>query len=187
VSATLYTTDGTNITWEAYSANSANVFSTKTLIATGTLTTPASSYVARTFSFTASSAVSNGLEIRFKFGALLSGKQGAIGAVQLEKGTAASPFEYRLYGTELALCQRYFTSATFGATRYGRDTAAGRGSVVWVDFPVEMRAAPSTTQVTAGGVGPQTITPTTRSLSVSAGSNGGDMAVLSSYTASAEL
>jgi hypothetical protein len=28
--------------------------------------------------------------------------------VQLEEGTAASPFENRLYGTELALCQRYY-------------------------------------------------------------------------------
>jgi hypothetical protein len=114
VSANLYTTDGTNITWEAYSANSTNVFSSKTLIATGTLSTPAGSYVARTFSFTASSAVSNGLEIRFKFGALLSGKQGAIGAVQLEKGATATSFDYRSFGTELALCQRYYE--VIGAT-----------------------------------------------------------------------
>ena len=28
--------------------------------------------------------------------------------MQLETGSAASPFEYRQYGTELALCQRYF-------------------------------------------------------------------------------
>jgi hypothetical protein len=30
-----------------------------------------------------------------------------ITGVQLEAGTTASPFEYRQYGTELALCQRY--------------------------------------------------------------------------------
>ena len=31
-----------------------------------------------------------------------------ITGVQLEKGTQATSFEYRQYGTELALCQRYF-------------------------------------------------------------------------------
>lgn len=40
----------------------------------------------------------------------LLGTNGAtfyITGVQLEAGTTASPFEYRQYGTELALCQRY--------------------------------------------------------------------------------
>ena len=31
-----------------------------------------------------------------------------ITGVQLEKGTTATPFEFRPYGTELALCQRYY-------------------------------------------------------------------------------
>ena len=34
-----------------------------------------------------------------------------ITGVQIEKGSAASPFEYRHYGTELALCQRYYQVA----------------------------------------------------------------------------
>jgi hypothetical protein len=37
-----------------------------------------------------------------------SGATFYITGVQLEAGTTASPFEYRQYGTELALCQRYY-------------------------------------------------------------------------------
>jgi len=36
-----------------------------------------------------------------------------ITGVQLEVGTTASPFEYRQYGTELVLCQRYFEQVSF--------------------------------------------------------------------------
>jgi hypothetical protein len=39
--------------------------------------------------------------------------------VQLEKGTTATSFDYRPYGTELALCQRYFE------TSYAQGTAVG--------------------------------------------------------------
>ena len=39
--------------------------------------------------------------------------------VQLEKGTQATSFDYRPYGTELALCQRYFQKFQNGATPTG--------------------------------------------------------------------
>lgn len=42
----------------------------------------------------------------------------AIAGVQLEAGTTASPFEYRQYGTELALCQRYFDVLLAANTDY---------------------------------------------------------------------
>jgi hypothetical protein len=38
-----------------------------------------------------------------------------ITGVQLEKGSTATSFDYRPYGTELQLCQRYFWSATGGS------------------------------------------------------------------------
>ena len=40
--------------------------------------------------------------------AITSGEYVEISEVQMEVGNVATPFEYRLYGEELALCQRYF-------------------------------------------------------------------------------
>ena len=77
-----------------------------------------------------------------------------ITGVQLEAGTAASPFEYRQYGTELALCQRYFAK-TFPQTVA---PANGLGTNYFLGyspnstnphtilkFPVTMRSAPTCT------------------------------------------
>jgi hypothetical protein len=65
-----------------------------------------------------------------------------ITGVQLESGAAATPFERRSYGTELALCQRYFevgTSAFFG---YHLATG-GIGS--HVSYAATKRAVPTVT------------------------------------------
>jgi hypothetical protein len=63
--------------------------------------------------------------------------------VQLEKGSTATSFDYRPYGTELALCQRYF---------YNLVAAAASGSsTTKVEFyyqhPTPMRTAPTLTVV----------------------------------------
>ena len=63
-----------------------------------------------------------------------------ITGVQLEAGTTASPFEYRQYGTELFLCQRYYS------TVYVAMDAAGNGfGAQGVTFPATMRTQPSWT------------------------------------------
>ena len=67
--------------------------------------------------------------------------------VQLEKGSTATDFEYRSYGEELALCQRYFqvmpiAGSIGGAWGACYNTSAGR---VWWQLPVQMRATPSMT------------------------------------------
>jgi len=46
-----------------------------------------------------------------------------ITGVQLEKGATATPFENRLYGTELALCQRYYETNIAPGTAVGNNAA----------------------------------------------------------------
>lgn len=72
---------------------------------------------------------------------------GTCGNVQLEVGSTATSFDYRPFGTELALCQRYYYQITAGGSAYtqfgaGRafSTTAGNGIV---PFPMPMRTAPT--------------------------------------------
>ena len=48
-----------------------------------------------------------------------------ITGVQLEKGSTATSFDYRPYGTELALCQRYFYKTYNTEVAVGTSTAVG--------------------------------------------------------------
>jgi hypothetical protein len=78
-----------------------------------------------------------------------------ITGVQLEVGSTATSFDYRPYGTELALCQRYFYKVTNGGNDnpicmiagYSTGTGVGVGYGV-LSFPVIMRTAPDIYQVT---------------------------------------
>jgi hypothetical protein len=71
-----------------------------------------------------------------------------VAGVQLEEGSAASPFEYRDYGTELALCQRYFYICglfNFGTNAYYQGYYGGSNAVWNIRYPVQMRATPVAT------------------------------------------
>ena len=68
-----------------------------------------------------------------------------ITGVQLEAGSVATPFERRPYGTELALCQRYYQLLSGTFTDYG---VSGKTQATYWTFPVVMRATPT---VTLGG------------------------------------
>ena len=69
--------------------------------------------------------------------------------VQLEKGTVATPFEYRLYGTELALCQRYFQYVSqYIEYQIG---ATGTFASPRIPFAVPMRSAPTYTITSNSG------------------------------------
>jgi len=82
-----------------------------------------------------------------------------ITGVQLEKGSTATSFDLRPYGTELALCQRYFSSSFVVGTApsnaqnyitngFGGGLATYSANVAWTEtmkFPVSMRTTPTMT------------------------------------------
>ena len=79
-----------------------------------------------------------------------------ITGVQLEKGSTATSFDYRPYGTELALCQRYFeksydigtapaTNTTTGFWTMAGSTNQANNMLLPIRWKVEKRAAPTVT------------------------------------------
>jgi hypothetical protein len=110
--------------------------------------------VGSTYSATAGSWTSTNFIFSATGATSVVGTNGAtfyITGVQLETGTVATTFEYRPYGTELALCQRYFQSwggvtssdyAPWSGLGYNSTTAEG-----CFTFIVPFRGAPSLTQV----------------------------------------
>jgi hypothetical protein len=66
--------------------------------------------------------------------------------VQIEAGKTATPFEYRQFGTELALCQRYCCNVSVG---FGVATSATAVQLS-MQYPVTMRAGPSTVTAPQG-------------------------------------
>jgi len=107
---------------------------------------------------------SKSFSLEFVLGAHVNTDGYEITGIQIELGTVATPFEHRSYGTELALCQRYYSNkfkTTFGTI------GTANSAVFTLAFPVQMRANPtvnlstgSTFGIDAFGVGTTNITPT---------------------------
>jgi len=69
-----------------------------------------------------------------------------ITGVQLEAGSVATPFERRPFGTELALCQRYYYRAVASGNQSPFGNAFNDSTTVAVGvtfFPVQLRVAPT--------------------------------------------
>jgi hypothetical protein len=135
----------TTVTWTASYATSANTWSAKTTISSGTFTVTSSlaNYSAQ---IVVPAAATTGIEILFTVGAQTSGTW-VIGNAQFEPSTTvATSFDYRPYTTELQLCQRYyFKSLPGNATILSSGLSVFSTTIAQAMyvFPVSMRIAPS--------------------------------------------
>jgi len=83
---------------------------------------------------------------------------GTLSLVQLEEGSTATPFEHRMYGQELSLCQRYFQmlggDTTFSASHAWATGAVFNTTDCWMSYqlPTTMRASPTITNDISSGV-----------------------------------
>lgn len=152
----------TSVTWTAWYANTANTFGTlasptRTSIATGTFTVT-STLTRYNANITIPSAATTGIEIELSVGAQLATTTWAIGNIQLERGTVATPFEYLPIGATVFLSQRYYEKsfpigiapaqnlglAQSGASRFIAGKAAATAQYGHIKFAVPKRASPTT-------------------------------------------
>lgn len=90
-----------------------------------------------------------------------SGATFYITGVQLEVGSSATGFEYRQYGQELALCQRYYETSITGVAVGNAVTAPSRQVATsftstslnqYISFKVTKRSVPTINTYTASGL-----------------------------------
>jgi len=135
----------TTVTWTASYATTANTWSAKTTISSGTFTVTSSlaNYSAQ---IVVPAAATTGIEILFTVGAQTSGTW-VIGNAQFEPSTTvATSFDYRPYTTELALCQRYYyrQQAVGTSDFFGAGLCTATTTVVAISsFPTTMRTFPT--------------------------------------------
>ena len=89
-----------------------------------------------------------------------------ITGVQLEVGTVATPFEHRPYGTELALCQRYYQYIDDGGTwltGVANGAASTASSIFNVRIPlyVPLRSSPTLNSINGTQIDADTYVPVT--------------------------
>lgn len=131
---------------QLYSANASDNFSATTIIGSQLLN-GSTSWTRYTATFSSlPAATANGLQVLI-YANTAGSATFLVTGVQLEVGTAATPFERRQFGQELALCQRYYytiRATNSPLTNFG--VAAGQADLFClpiVQFPQIMRASPT--------------------------------------------
>ena len=98
-----------------------------------------------------------------------------ITGVQLEKGSTATSFDYRPYGTELALAQRYYQQSTPAGGQLNFCGAYCRSAIViesfGTQFVVQMRATPTLTTISTFNFFSGLVNSAVSSIAIGAASN----------------
>jgi hypothetical protein len=138
-------TGSTSMTAVLYNANSADNFGAVTSISSQSFTAVLNTWTKFTFNYTSlPSGAANGLQVYvFSADASVAPSYRFTGC-QLEKGSTATSFDYRPYGTELALCQRYYQTYIYPAGN-GIFTGTSAVSRCAIGTQVQFRSAPTVT------------------------------------------
>lgn len=136
----------------AYPAATVDTFTSITNFSTTTLP----SLVPNTWTYfsvtvTLNSLCTRGLLVSIQWGATVDGVARYATGVQLEKGSVATPFEFRSIGQELQLCQRYYeksydigtvaATATYSSVSIGAASNVGTG--IYAAFKTPKRTSPT--------------------------------------------
>jgi hypothetical protein len=141
ITASVQTGTGTNQSAAAFRGGTWTGQAT-TVTSTFAITT---SWVKYTITGTVS-ATATQIGVQFQFTSV--GTAGAddslnVTGVQLEKGSTATSFDYRSYGTELALCQRYYEYG--GVSTRSGNRASGTYQTIQAFYKVQKRTSPTFT------------------------------------------
>jgi hypothetical protein len=139
--------------------------------------------VSKNSTFTINESPEHGKHLWIRFSLDTGGDFANLDKVQVEEGTVPTPFEHRLYGVELALCQRYYQIDEEIAIRVNNTITPSRHPVY---LKVSMRVSP-TVVLSGSGLTNVTLygTPTENHFNINDNTQLVDIYV--SYTADAEL
>jgi hypothetical protein len=143
--------------------------------------------------------VGNAMQFQPAFGTapsnLVAGDYIEFALMQVELGHTATPFEYRSYGEELALCQRYYQQDNISDSNVGPwftviDGLGGPYYRCTIFLPTPMRISPTVTWTYSGGgsIGANYGTQFIQNNAFTPYTNSGSGAIhISGWTATAEL
>jgi hypothetical protein len=147
VSAWIFSSSGTLLpTYSVSTAITADDFSTINSLTSASLgTIPAATWTKVSATFTCTNECLKGIQVGIQLGAITSGRTVTVTGFQVESGGAATPFEKRLFSTELASCQRFYEAGNFIWRGYALNGNGYGGSV---PFKVSKRVPPVITNQT---------------------------------------